>query len=188
MSNTFSRRCCPIPRHYIDGQHLLRGWSLPFNMSRLDDGNKSGQEHSDTPRFWSMLSVTLSTAFSFSSRVKETNQIYLQIKHVKNEKSFKLLIGSVRIISIRIIIICIESCLGVYVFKQTFETLICPTILSLVGKTRRRVCAIFWAGCANFLLLFFDTNVNMELIFDYFGTTLESKSLLKRRILSFRSF
>ena len=85
-----------------------------------------------------MLSVTLSTAFSFSSRVKETNQIYLQIKHVKNEKSFKLLIGSVRINSIRIIIICIESCLGVYVFKQTFETLICPTILSLVGKTRRR--------------------------------------------------
>ena len=138
MSNTFSGPCCPIPRHYIDGQHLLRGWSLPFNMSRLDDGNKSGQEHSDTPRFWSMLSVTLSTAFSFSSRVKETNQIYLQIKHVKNEKSFKLLIGSVRIISIRIIIICIESCLGVYVFKQTFETLICPTILSLVGKTRRR--------------------------------------------------
>ena len=72
-------------------------------------------------------------------------------------KSFKLQIGSVRIISLRIIIIYIESCLGVYVFKQTFETLICPTILSLVGKTRRRfrrVCAIFQADCANFLFLY----------------------------------
>ena len=49
---------------------------------------------------------------------------------------------------------------------------------SIVGKTRRRACAIFRAGCASFLLLFLDTNVNMELIFDYFGTTLESKSLL----------
>ena len=59
---------------------------------------------------------------------------------------------------------------------------------TIVDKTRRRVCAIFQDGCANLLILYFDINENMDLIFDYFGTTLESKSLLKRRILSFQSF
>ena len=59
---------------------------------------------------------------------------------------------------------------------------------TIVGKTRRRACAIFRAGCANYFLLFFDTNVNMELIFDYFGTTLESKSLLKKAHIKFSVF